>query len=267
MKKIYTYSEKKFKSFSRQKQIAIIQEMLAALEKSFTLTDFASALRKSLRDCFSFMEDSGFSFIKDFQTYDLLKFSDLVKLRDKLIKEQGMTLRDSDIVVKRYDSLQGKKVKLPLIMILDNLRSAFNVGSIIRTCECLGVSKIALCGQTPNLTNHKLLETSMGTSQFVSFDEFTTSQEAILHYKNLAYEITALELTNKSISLDDYQPAQKVALLVGNESLGVSEENLALCDKIIEIPMQGIKNSLNVSNASAIAIYQITHKWRFLNGK
>lgn len=262
MKKIYSYSEKKFTGFSQQKQLAIIQEMLASLEKSFTVTDYAEVLRKSLKECFAYLQNSDFPFIRSIGDYDLSKFPDLIKLRDKIIKEESKNLRDSDIVVRRYDSLKKASLKFPLLVILDNLRSAFNVGSIIRSCECLGVQEVILCGQTPNLTNRKVKETAMGTSDFIKISHYSTSKEAIFHYQKLGYEIIALELTNRSISLEDYNPNQKVALLVGNESLGIEEETLRLCDKIIEISMLGVKNSLNVSNATAIAIYNITNKWR-----
>jgi len=260
MKKIYRYSEKKFNSFSQQKQLAIVLEMLSALEKSFTMPEYATALQKSLQECFTYLDNSNHVLILDQNKYDLTQLADVVHLRDELLKSTNISLRDSDIIIKRYDSIKNQVTKFPLIVILDNLRSAFNVGSIIRSCECLGVSQIALCGNTPGLENKKVVETAMSTSDYVKITSFKSVQESISYYREQGFEIIALELTHKSLALQKYQPASKVAIIVGNESLGVAEETLEKCDKIIEIGMYGIKNSLNVSNATAIAIYNIIHK-------
>jgi len=260
MKKIYSYSEKKFNIFSNHKQIAIVLEMLAFLEKNFTLREYAEALQTSLIDCFDFLERSNNSIISNWRNYDLTKLVDIISLRDLLLEKQNIFLRDNDIIIKRYDSVKDDTHKFPLVLILDNLRSAFNVGSIIRSSECLGVTEIALCGKTPDQDNRKVVETAMGTTDYVRLTRYKNIQEAITYYREQKYEIIALELTNNSLSLDKYQPAPKVAIIVGNESLGIAEETLGECDKIIEINMYGIKNSLNVSNATAIAIYNIIHK-------
>ncbi|MBI9030926.1 hypothetical protein JEZ13_02820 [bacterium] len=260
MKKIYSYSENKFTSFSRKKQIAIIQEMLAVLEKNFNNEVYASALKNSIEECFTYLEGSDNNFPISYKNYDISSYPELLSLRDEFSSYQGEFLRDSDIIVRRYDSLNIINKKFPLVLILDSLRSAFNVGAIIRSSECLGVREIALCGKTPQQDNRKVIETAMGTTDFVKLVNFRTIEEAISAYRKENYEISALELTNTSISLEAYQPAAKVALIVGNESLGISEETLSICDKIIEISMHGQKNSLNVSNATAIAIYNIINK-------
>ncbi len=262
MKKTYSYSEQKFTKFTFKKKIAIISEMLEVLEKNFTLEEYSRNIKNSILACFSFLKEGGKELGITISDYDLDKLADITKLRDILIKLKGEFLRDSDIVVKRYDSHKLKEDKFPLVVMLDNLRSAFNVGAIIRTSECLGVSEIALCGQTPDQKNRKVSETSMGTSEFIKIINFNSTLEAINYYKGKNYEIIALELTNQSLKLKEYMPLDKVALLVGNESLGLNEEILKECDKIIEITMYGIKNSLNVSNATAIAIHNIINKWR-----
>jgi len=260
MKKIYSYSKTKFNSFKKGKQIAIIQEMLTVLEKNYDIIDYASALKKSIKECFNYVESNAEDFPINSGKYDLSKYSDILALRDEFTSYQGEYLRDSDILVRRYDSHNNTSKKYPLILILDSLRSAFNIGAIIRSSECLGVAEIALCGTSPGQDNRKVIETAMGTIDFVKLVNFDSIEDAISAYREQEYEITALELTNTSISLEDYQPAAKVALIVGNESLGISEETLSICDKLIEISMHGIKNSLNVSNATAIAIYNIINK-------
>lgn len=261
MKKVYSFSEKKFLSFSQHKQRAIILEMITALEKSFEHQEFSNLLRSSLRECASYLHKMGDSTIPKLADFCLEDKKQVIYLRDLLVKQSGKFLRDSDIVVKRYDSLDNKKRKsFPLVLILDNLRSAFNVGAIIRTAECLGVSEVALCGYTPNGDNRKVRETAMGTLEFVKLSAYASTKEAIISFRAKGYEIVALELTNNSVPLSDYRPDKQVALVLGNESLGIDEEILQLCDKALEIKMHGVKNSLNVSNATAISVYQIIGK-------
>lgn len=258
MKKIYTYSENKFKSFSQAKQMSIILEMLEVLEKSWELEEYRKRICESLNECLSFID--GFGFLSEENTNKFASLRDVINTRDVIISQKGLFLKDTDILIKRYDTLPERKHNFPLVLILDNLRSAFNVGAIIRNAECLGVKEIALCEKSPDEKNKKVLETAMGTVDFVSLRKFSTTQTALLYYRDNGYEVIALELTNQSIALKDYQPASKIALIVGNESLGIGEDVLKVCDKIIQIEMWGIKNSLNVSNATAIATYTLISK-------
>lgn len=260
MKKIYKYSEKKFLNFTEKKQIAIISEMLQVLEINFRTKEYASLLQDSLSECLLFLENSDSLLKFKWNKYDLTQLSDVIALRDSLLKSKDLALKDNDIFIKRYDSVKENTTKFPLVIILDNLRSAFNVGSIIRSSECLGVLEIALCGNTPDAENRKVQETAMGTAGYVQMVKCPSVHQAILTYRHQGYEIIALELTNNSLPLEKFQPASKVALILGNESLGLAEETLAKCDKVIEISMYGVKNSLNVSNTAAIAIHNITQK-------
>ena len=260
MKKIYSYSEKKFTSFTQHKQLSIILEMLQVLEKNFQVEEYARALQKSLNLCFIYLDNANNAINSDWKKYDLTQLSDVISLRDELLKDKDIFLRDSDIVIKRYDASQELGSKFPIVVILDNLRSAFNVGSIIRSSECLGVLEIALCGKTPGIDNRKVFETAMGTADYVKLRKFKNVMGAIAYYRQTHYEIIALELTNNSISLTEYKPKPQVALIVGNESLGIAEETLKECNQIIEIKMYGVKNSLNVGNATAIALHNIGEK-------
>lgn len=267
MKKIYRYSEQKFLAFTQAKQLKIIQEMLEVLEKNFNFEEYSFALQSSLQECFSFLAKEDKSIDITWENYNLAELAEIIALRDRVLTKQGNFLKDTDIIIKRYDSVKEDSLKFPLVIIMDNLRSAFNVGSIIRSCECLGVSEIALCGKTPGVDNRKVIETSMGTLDFIKITSYESTHETILAYKKRGFEIIALELTNNSILLNNFQPTAQVAILIGNESLGLSEDTLKLCDKIVEIKMHGIKNSLNVSNATAIAIHTITKKMEENNDK
>ncbi|HDQ44984.1 MAG TPA: TrmH family RNA methyltransferase [bacterium] len=154
----------------------------------------------------------------------------------------------------------------PVYPILDNLRSAFNVGSVIRTADCILAEKICLCGYTAHPPHKKLDKTSLGALPYVPWAYYETTSEAIRVYKDLGVPVVALELTNRSRLIWEYRFPLPVALVLGNEALGVSHEALAVADDILEIPMLGYKNSINVAVAFGIAAYEIQrqHWQRFV---
>ena len=147
--------------------------------------------------------------------------------------------------------------RCPVFAVLDNLRSAFNVGSIIRTADCALLEKVYLCGITAYPPHKKLDKTSLGALPYVSCEHRPTVEEAVGELKEKGIPVFALELTNKSRLVWDIGFPLPVALVLGNEALGVSEEALALADDIVEIPMLGYKNSINVAVAFGIVVYEI----------
>ncbi len=160
--------------------------------------------------------------------------------------------------------------KLNLFLILENIRSLFNVGALFRTADGVGVSKILLVGysgvkldpnQPDKVTLHPHIhKTDMGTSQIVPWQHFHTIQEAIKYLKSITPNITiaALEQHPKSQNLLTYHPpTPAIGLILGNEIMGVSNTALNLSDVILEIPQWGKHNSLNVAIAGSIALYQL----------
>jgi len=145
-----------------------------------------------------------------------------------------------------------------IYLILDNIRSAQNVGTMIRTAESAGVEKIFLCGITPSLTNPKVLKTSLGAEKSIDITSANNTFELLKKLKNEEFDIVSLELSEKAEDYTETKYKYPLALIVGNEVSGISEEILLLSDKIIKIPMRGKKNSLNVAVATGIAIYHIT---------
>lgn len=144
-----------------------------------------------------------------------------------------------------------------MITVLDNLRSAQNVGSIIRTCEGLGIKEIYICGITPDEDNPKVLKTSLGAENEITFKHFRTTLEAVKELKKSGIETIALEITDQAWELGDIQPKGEFALIVGNEVSGVSPEILKESNYCAKILMQGKKESLNVSVAFGIAAFTI----------
>jgi 23S rRNA (guanosine2251-2'-O)-methyltransferase len=146
-----------------------------------------------------------------------------------------------------------------MIVVLDNIRSALNVGSIIRTCDALGIQEIYFCGITPEIKSPKVKKTSLGAEKDIKAEYFKNTKEAVLKIKSKKYQIMGLEITINAediatVKIDD----ERTALVVGNEVSGISDEILELCDMIVKIPMKGKKESLNVSVAFGIAAFLLT---------
>ena len=157
-----------------------------------------------------------------------------------------------------------------IIVIAHNIRSTHNVGSIFRTSEGFGVSKIILSGYTPypkiagdtrlphiaNKLTDQIHKTALGAEEMVPFEYQEEPDFASL--KNDGYRVVGLEQDDRSVMLPDYKPSEKVVLLLGEEVHGLTSELLAECDDLIEIPMHGQKESFNVSVATGIALYEIS---------
>jgi 23S rRNA (guanosine2251-2'-O)-methyltransferase len=146
-------------------------------------------------------------------------------------------------------------------VICDNIRSLENIGSIFRTSDALGVSKVFLCGICGKPPHPKIAKTALGAEKTIPFEYYRQTGRLIDKLKKQKIKIVALEQDKKSIPYNKFKPKFPVALLVGNEVKGVSKKILAKCDKIIELPMKGEKESLNVSVSFGIAGYEI-NKYR-----
>jgi 23S rRNA (guanosine2251-2'-O)-methyltransferase len=161
---------------------------------------------------------------------------------------------------------------MSFVLILDNIRSAHNVGAIWRTAEAAGIDKLFLVGQTPcppfagdtrppyiaDRASKLIAKTALGAEQSVLFEYYPDIASAITHLQHNHYKIAALELADGAISLFDYSRPPKLGLILGHETEGVHPATLNRCDVVLEIPMTGRKESLNVSVAAGIAIYQLT---------
>ena len=144
------------------------------------------------------------------------------------------------------------------IILLENIRSLHNVGSIFRTADGAGWDKVILAGYTGTPPDRRIEKVSLGAEEFVLWEKQESGVEVVQALKKESFGIYALEQTSKSVNLMDFQPPEKdFVLVVGNEVEGVSPELLSLCDVHLEIPMRGEKGSLNVSIASGVAMYRL----------
>jgi len=144
-----------------------------------------------------------------------------------------------------------------LVVVCHNIRSAYNIGSIFRTADGAGAAKVYLTGYAPAPPHPGISKTALGAEKVVEWEKLAKLDVAIERLKKEGYQIIALEQSKKSVPLGSFKPKKKIALILGNEVRGLSRSLLDKCDKIIEIPMRGKKESLNVSVAFGIAAYLI----------
>lgn len=156
--------------------------------------------------------------------------------------------------------------KIPLVVVLDNIRSGHNVGSVFRTSDAYVVEKIILTGISPQPPHKDIQKTALGATETVRWDYFEDSITAIDSLKKQGYQIISIEQTEKAISLIDYNLPEnnKVAIVMGNEVKGVQQSVIDQSDICIELPQFGTKHSLNVSVCSGIVIWEM---WRRLMNK
>lgn len=159
--------------------------------------------------------------------------------------------------------------KKEFYLLLDNVRSLFNVGAIFRTADAAGIDKIILggitClrgqGKTKEL-NPKISKTALGAEKIITWEHTQQTWQVIKKLKKQGFQIVALEQSKKSIAYSKFKPKFPLVLVIGNEVRGISKNLLKKSDKIIHLPMAGIKESLNVGVATGIAVYEI-NKYRF----
>ena len=163
--------------------------------------------------------------------------------------------------------------KIPLVIVLNNIRSLNNVGSIFRTADAFLVKCIYLCGITPHPPHREIQKTALGATESVDWKHVQNCYETVVHLHKDGYEIISIEQTDKSIELQELSidPNKKYALVFGNEIDGIEENILGKSDKIIELPQYGTKHSLNVSVCVGIVLWDIIKKikhpqsWSFQN--
>lgn len=155
--------------------------------------------------------------------------------------------------------------KAPFVVVLDNVRSALNVGSAFRTSDAFALKGIYLCGITATPPHKEILKTAIGADEAVEWSYFNQSIQAVQTLKSEGYYIIGIEQTDKSILLSDFQITfgQKYAFIFGNEVRGISDDILPYLDECIEIPQFGTKHSLNVSVCVGIIAWEAFRQWKY----
>ena len=152
--------------------------------------------------------------------------------------------------------------KNPIIAVVENVRSGYNVGSLFRTGDAFLLEAIYICGYSPYPPHKEIKKTALGAEETVRWKHFKTAAEAIHELRLEGYHVYAAEQAEGSIPLHraGFEPDEKIAVIFGNEVTGVEQGTIALCDGCIEIPQQGMKHSLNIATAAGVVLWELIRK-------
>ena len=171
-----------------------------------------------------------------------------------------MSQKKSMLELHRVGVEEYKHVeKLPVTVVLDNVRSEMNVGSVFRTADAFLIERIFLCGITPQPPKAEIHKTALGAEESVDWLYFPTALDAVKQLQHEGYTVCCIEQVHDSVSLEHFEvkPDQKVAVVLGNEVKGVGQEVVDACDLCVEVPQEGTKHSLNISCCAAIVMWHI----------
>ncbi len=152
--------------------------------------------------------------------------------------------------------------KIPVVVILENIRSAYNVGSVFRTADAFLIEAIYICGYTAKPPHKEITKTALDAQNSVDWKYFENSKLAIAGLKKQGYKIYAIEQVTNSLSLEKFSEVNenKIAFVFGNEVSGIEQKTIELCDGCVEIPQFGMKHSLNISVAAGIVLWEVVRK-------
>ncbi len=262
MKSLEHYSKEKFLSFSFTQQYHALNKLILALEQVLNQDQERQRLIAHILELCSLLSEPKPAKLGLF-TAELHPSLSAHQVLNKLYYYHDEALRkDSQLSIRTGDGSvlaepEARQRAAGITIICDNLRSVFNIGSLFRSAECLGVSELLLCGISSNPLHPNMPKTAMGTQSLVAWQHFADTKEAIAYCKAKNMHIYALETVSEATSVFRTSYCFPMAVVIGNESLGIEPETLKLCDSYITLPQLGWKNSLNVGVATTAALYQI----------
>lgn len=172
-------------------------------------------------------------------------------------------LTDTDLLVRSEDRIPASTAaaRMPVRVVLDNLRSAFNVGSVFRTADCVGVEEVVLTGYTPTPAHDGLARAAMGATEWVPWSRAGSAFEAFDRARADGLLVIGVETVEGATDLWSAPPPRPSAFVFGNERYGLEPGKLAACDEVLSIPVFGVKNSLNVAVATALVLYEVRRRF------
>lgn len=246
-----------------------IHDLFLALEKSHSEKGFNTPLFDQLIDALTVFKDH-----KDVELFKIYSISQHLKkdmsLRDFMYwivpieRLLNKNVKDEDFIIFNKDdkNIQKKQNVIPLTLILDNVRSSFNVGSVFRSAEAFNVEKIFLVGYSPDPSNPKTQKTTLGSHEYVAWAHHPKCLDLIHDLKENGYWVIAAETTNHAIPVSQpFNTKKKIAVIFGNERFGLDPQVIEACHETRKVPLDGIKNSLNVANCASIFIYEFAKQY------
>jgi len=171
-------------------------------------------------------------------------------------------LKNEELDRISIDDFKAAK-KTPIVIVLDNIRSLNNIGSIFRTADAFLIEAVYLCGITAQPPHREIQKTALGATESVQWKYFGSTTEAVTELKIKNYQIVVIEQAENSIMLDKFNPKNKLGVIFGNEVNGVEQDVVNLSDCVVEIPQYGTKHSLNVSVSLGVVIWELYRKFNF----
>jgi len=152
--------------------------------------------------------------------------------------------------------------KMPIVVVLENIRSAYNVGSVFRTSDAFLVEAIYVTGYSAKPPHKEVKKTALGAEDSVNWQHFSNAQEAIEDLKSKGYRVYAIEQVENSVFLNklNWNGNDKLALVFGNEVTGVEQTTISICDNCLEIPQLGMKHSLNIATAAGVVLWEMVRQ-------
>ncbi|GAA4279081.1 TrmH family RNA methyltransferase [Aquimarina mytili] len=160
----------------------------------------------------------------------------------------------------KHENNRFTKNQFPITLVCDRVNSPANIGSIFRIADSFGVERIHFCGENVTVISKRMQRTARSTHEIIPYEQSEQIMDVIQQLKTEDYTILSLEITKDSIPVSEYRltSSEKIAIVIGEENLGVSENLLAVSDQIVHITMHGNNSSMNVATATGIALYEIT---------
>lgn len=247
----------------------ILLQLLENIEAVWQEDDKKSELLDRLKDYFKWFKfnDREHALLKNMAHLNTnistkMTLRQLLDIAVPLERFLNVSVKDEGLIKINSKDQKNKIQKTwPMRFVLDHLRSAFNVGSLFRTAECLGVEHIHLVGYTPTPDDVSVKKTAMGTENLVAWSAHNHVDDLITELKNAGYLLVGFETMDDAIPLQDFVVDQPVALFVGNERYGLEPALVQKMDVRVVIPMMGVKNSLNVANSLSIAAFEVLRQF------
>ncbi|MGA1869261.1 MAG: RNA methyltransferase [bacterium] len=274
------WSKAKFNSLSKKKRLLVIAAHLRDLEQTLLCKSTLSEVQKKYKKASLYLDYLEVTLPSSSQILleeikEGVKHIDINtkntrhiirKLNDyyfQLLSIAGITISDYEFLEHNFDNAARalKSSPWPIYIILDNLRSPFNIGSIFRTADAVRVSQILLCGFSVCPPHRKLERASMGATHYVSWKYFDKTEDAIAYVKQKHIPVIGLETISHAPYYFNFRYPTRAALIIGNEELGIAGTILDQCDYYIQIPRYGYKNSINVSSATSIVLYEMVRQY------
>jgi tRNA G18 (ribose-2'-O)-methylase SpoU len=162
---------------------------------------------------------------------------------------------------KSVDEVKASE-KIPIVVVLENIRSAYNVGSVFRTSDAFLIEAIYITGYSARPPHKEIKKTALGAEESVSWKHFANAGAAIDTLRNDGFKVYAIEQVENSTLLQnlDWNSHEKIAIIFGNEVTGVEQSTIALCDGTVEIPQLGMKHSLNIATAAGVVLWELVRR-------